>query len=81
MKKKRKRKQNLQTKKRADVDVIEKKSKFLEEHLKGMSGISAMKTKEGKFEIYCQSVYLYQELKEPFEKYGYTVYCGRKRRK
>jgi hypothetical protein len=52
--------------------------RFIKESMKGEEGFSGVLVTKGKFYIFVNSRRLYNEIKEPFERYGFEVQCGRK---
>jgi hypothetical protein len=59
------------------VDVARKINIALEA-LKEQNNIAILpKTKDGPVEIFCNSKYMYDEIKDAFEAHGYIVHCGK----
>ena len=58
------------------MDVgVEKKGKFLEQEFKNRKDV-VFSVHKGVIEVFCTSRYFYNEIKEPFERYGFKVTCG-----
>ena len=63
----------------AKRNVIEME-RFARDSLKNEEGFLKVTSSKELVEIFVKSSLLYQEIKEPFEKYGYKVFCGKKPR-
>ena len=58
---------------------MEQKRKAVEQLLAGRNDVAVIMGKDD-ISIFCQSRMFYEEISQPFEEYGYKVYCGKKRR-
>ena len=59
--------------------VVEQKREIANKLLGERKDVAVVQEKDN-INIFCTSRVFYEEISEPFEKYGFKVYCGRKPR-